>query len=202
MEVFGIGPMELLLVLIVALMVFGPDKLPEIGAKLGKGLRAVRTATHEFSKEIEATRQAVEAPLNEIKQPLAELTQPLKDIRQPIQDLKQPLEDLKHPFRELGQAVQQAPKQANNALAAAAESVSAAMVVRPEAGPAEPEPHEPVATAEDGQAGEVADFGAALAQPMPTRAKLAALATAVINPQEALREVIARQMRPGPGGQG
>ena len=36
MEILGIGPMELILILIVALMVFGPDKLPQIGAKLGR----------------------------------------------------------------------------------------------------------------------------------------------------------------------
>jgi sec-independent protein translocase protein TatA len=31
-DIFGIGPLELILVLILALVVFGPDKLPDIGA--------------------------------------------------------------------------------------------------------------------------------------------------------------------------
>jgi TatA/E family protein of Tat protein translocase len=72
MEIFGIGPLELILVLIIALMVFGPDKLPEIGAKLGKAMRSMREATHDFSKEIEETRQALEASVQDIKAPFQE----------------------------------------------------------------------------------------------------------------------------------
>ncbi len=49
MELFGIGPMELILVLFLAMLVFGPDRLPEMGARLGKGLRSMRRATREFS---------------------------------------------------------------------------------------------------------------------------------------------------------
>jgi len=35
----NIGPMEIILVLIVALIVFGPKKLPELGKSLGKGIQ-------------------------------------------------------------------------------------------------------------------------------------------------------------------
>lgn len=35
----NIGPMELIVVLIIALMVLGPKKLPEVGKSLGKGMR-------------------------------------------------------------------------------------------------------------------------------------------------------------------
>jgi TatA/E family protein of Tat protein translocase len=83
MEIFGIGPMELILILIIALMVFGPDKLPEIGAKLGKGLRSMREATREFSKEIEETRAALEAPIKEVTDPLREVTQAAHAISNP-----------------------------------------------------------------------------------------------------------------------
>ncbi len=36
---FGIGAPELIVILVIALIVFGPGKLPEIGSALGKGLR-------------------------------------------------------------------------------------------------------------------------------------------------------------------
>jgi len=36
---FNVGPMELMLVLVIALVVLGPKKLPEVGKSLGKGLR-------------------------------------------------------------------------------------------------------------------------------------------------------------------
>jgi sec-independent protein translocase protein TatA len=36
---FNIGPTELLVILIIALLVFGPKRLPEMGRQLGKGMR-------------------------------------------------------------------------------------------------------------------------------------------------------------------
>jgi TatA/E family protein of Tat protein translocase len=39
---FNIGPLELIVVLIVALIVFGPKRLPELGRSLGKGIREFR----------------------------------------------------------------------------------------------------------------------------------------------------------------
>lgn len=44
---FGLGMPELILILIIALVVFGPSKLPEMGASVGKALREFRNATKE-----------------------------------------------------------------------------------------------------------------------------------------------------------
>jgi sec-independent protein translocase protein TatA len=38
----NIGPLEVLVVLIIALVVFGPKRLPELGRSLGKGIREFR----------------------------------------------------------------------------------------------------------------------------------------------------------------
>jgi len=38
----NIGPMEILVVLIIALVVFGPKRLPELGKSLGKGINEFR----------------------------------------------------------------------------------------------------------------------------------------------------------------
>jgi sec-independent protein translocase protein TatA len=38
----NIGPMEVLVVLIIALVVFGPKRLPELGRSVGKGIREFR----------------------------------------------------------------------------------------------------------------------------------------------------------------
>ena len=40
----NIGPMELLVVLIIALVVLGPKKLPEVGRSVGKGMREFKGA--------------------------------------------------------------------------------------------------------------------------------------------------------------
>jgi sec-independent protein translocase protein TatA len=41
---FGIGVPELIVILVIALVVFGPGKLPEIGSALGKGIRDFKKA--------------------------------------------------------------------------------------------------------------------------------------------------------------
>jgi sec-independent protein translocase protein TatA len=53
-----IGTTELLVVLFVALIVFGPRKLPELGRSLGQALRQVRAASDDFKRtwEVEALR--------------------------------------------------------------------------------------------------------------------------------------------------
>jgi TatA/E family protein of Tat protein translocase len=52
MNIFGLGPGELILVLTLALIVFGPKKLPEIGAGLGKAVGQFRKATNDLTQEI------------------------------------------------------------------------------------------------------------------------------------------------------
>ncbi len=56
---FGLQPTHLILILVVALLVFGPSRLPEIGRSFGSMLREFQTATKEatqgFTQEIAAS---------------------------------------------------------------------------------------------------------------------------------------------------
>jgi sec-independent protein translocase protein TatA len=50
----NVGPMEIIVVLIIALIVFGPKKLPELGKSLGKGINEFKgsiTASHDAPAE-------------------------------------------------------------------------------------------------------------------------------------------------------
>src|SRR6266853_1362704 len=58
MNILGMGPMELLLIVVLALIVFGPAKLPEIMAQVGKAINDFRRATSELSDEFNRTIQA------------------------------------------------------------------------------------------------------------------------------------------------
>ena len=49
---FNVGPPELILILLIALMVFGPKKLPEIGRTVGKSLTEFRKASSDIRKEL------------------------------------------------------------------------------------------------------------------------------------------------------
>jgi sec-independent protein translocase protein TatB len=61
MDFFGIGPLNLILILGVLLIVFGPDRLPEMAARAGKLVRDLRSyasdVTGEFSGEIAEIQQ-------------------------------------------------------------------------------------------------------------------------------------------------
>jgi sec-independent protein translocase protein TatA len=50
---FDIGFQELLVIGVLALLVFGPSKLPELGRMLGRALRELRRASEEFRSTIE-----------------------------------------------------------------------------------------------------------------------------------------------------
>ncbi len=49
---FGLGTQELLIILVIALFVFGGKKLPEIGAGLGKGLRSFKEGLKDMNNEV------------------------------------------------------------------------------------------------------------------------------------------------------
>jgi sec-independent protein translocase protein TatB len=57
---FGIGPTELIVILVVALLVLGPKRLPEIARALGKGLAEFRRATADVTSELDEARIALE----------------------------------------------------------------------------------------------------------------------------------------------
>ncbi|MGE5371744.1 MAG: twin-arginine translocase TatA/TatE family subunit [Solirubrobacterales bacterium] len=48
----NVGPWELILILAIALIIFGPGKLPDVGKSLGKGINEFRRASNEVQREI------------------------------------------------------------------------------------------------------------------------------------------------------
>jgi len=58
---FGMGATELIVILVVALLIFGPGKLPEIGGALGRGIRDFRKALEHKGGE-EETDEAGKSP--------------------------------------------------------------------------------------------------------------------------------------------
>lgn len=76
---FGpLGVPEMLLIFVVALLLFGPRKMPEIGRSLGRAITEFRRASNEFKRTIEDEVAADE---------LREVERDLKDLRSVGQDL-------------------------------------------------------------------------------------------------------------------
>lgn len=60
MNVFGIGLPEMALIMVVALLIFGPKKLPEIGRSMGKAIRSFQDASKEFEDEFKREAEQIE----------------------------------------------------------------------------------------------------------------------------------------------
>jgi sec-independent protein translocase protein TatA len=73
---FGIQPLHIVIIVVVALLIFGPKRLPEIGRYIGKTITEFRNGTQEFSQGL---REEVNKPLSSTSAPLAAstATQPL-----------------------------------------------------------------------------------------------------------------------------
>jgi Tat protein translocase TatB subunit len=59
---FNIGPFELMVILLLALVVVGPSRLPEVGRSIGKGLRELRKVQDEVRDSINFDLDAEPAP--------------------------------------------------------------------------------------------------------------------------------------------
>jgi len=71
MNVFGIGLPEMAVIGAIALVVFGPKRLPEMGRTLGKTLKGFQSASKEFEREI---NKAMAEPESMVEpEPMAEL---------------------------------------------------------------------------------------------------------------------------------
>ena len=98
MDILGIGFAELVFILVIAMMVFGPRRLPEIASKAGKMVRDLRQMSqglmHEWRREIaltnldelEKTRQELKQIKNEFTQIGTSVTDETKNVIQTTAD--------------------------------------------------------------------------------------------------------------------
>jgi Tat protein translocase TatB subunit len=86
MDFLGVGPLELIVVLIIAFIVVGPERLPQLAQSIGKTLRDVRAMSQglatEWQREIDAVAKVDTGE---------GLQQTLRELRQTQSDLKQAL---------------------------------------------------------------------------------------------------------------
>ena len=150
----NIGPPELLLIIVIALVVVGPQRLPDLGRTIGRGLR-------EFRKVQDEVRDMVDTGMGEdFKQTTAELRKTAADLRGAT-DVKSAFRNTPHKARQrAAEAVQAATTPDGDEPAAA---VTASEPVKPAAGapePVKPPASEPEAPDPKANAPEASDLAA------------------------------------------
>lgn len=74
---FGLGMQELILILVVALVIIGPKKLPDIARALGRAMREFRRATDDLKQNFDMdTIELTQRPVKKAVQPTPAVTKP------------------------------------------------------------------------------------------------------------------------------
>ncbi|MCU0370478.1 MAG: twin-arginine translocase TatA/TatE family subunit [Bacteroidales bacterium] len=90
---FDISAGELMVILLVAFLVFGPSKIPEIARKIGRGMNEIRRASDEIKREITKETRKVEKEMNMEGSVY-------KDIKQTADEIKKDFDDVSKPFND------------------------------------------------------------------------------------------------------
>ncbi|MBN9113672.1 MAG: twin-arginine translocase TatA/TatE family subunit [Pseudonocardia sp.] len=75
---FDLGFEKIVVLLVAALFILGPERLPGAAASLGRAIRKVKEFTAEAGRQV---RDEVGPDLDELRAPLAELRAPLQELR-------------------------------------------------------------------------------------------------------------------------
>jgi TatA/E family protein of Tat protein translocase len=109
MSFFGMGSMEILVIMVIALIIFGPGKLPEIGAQVGRAVRDFRRATRDLTAEFQESIDDVQATMGEMRASVDEMkreTEALAStipttidagVKQPLAQTTQSVSSSQHP---------------------------------------------------------------------------------------------------------
>lgn len=86
MDFLGIGPLELLVILVVILIVVGPTRLPEMAAQLARTLRVLRRMTANLTREFNETLRELEQEYEGVKGEWKEIGQGLDEGARAVQE--------------------------------------------------------------------------------------------------------------------
>ena len=92
MNFFGVGPLELVLILVLALIFLGPEELPTIARRLGKLVRDLQALSTELTEQVREELGPELEELNRTARELQEVGHKAQEIRTAVQNPTRALE--------------------------------------------------------------------------------------------------------------
>ena len=89
---FGLGVTEILVILVVAFLLFGPQQLPEVGRQVGKAVKGLKEATEDVRKSVEPELNLMQAEMKAVEQ---DLESSMKEAEESIKNQAEPDEEVK-----------------------------------------------------------------------------------------------------------
>jgi sec-independent protein translocase protein TatA len=68
---FDISAIQILIVLVIALIVFGPKRLPELGRQIGRGIREIKSQISAVTDDVTETKEAARIPDIDVRSAMA-----------------------------------------------------------------------------------------------------------------------------------
>lgn len=102
---------EVVIIMVVAVVIFGPDKIPEIARGLGTAVRKLKEASEDIKQEIMNPVQEVD-PTKDIQNTIKELN-PMNEIKDsfqkinPMEDFQKSFDEVRNPVDEIHNAIHQ-----------------------------------------------------------------------------------------------
>ncbi len=103
MTVFGIGTLELVVILLFMIIIFGPDRIYEMGKWLGQAYRKLTGLSSEVNQQMMDVRKAMNSSLD-----LPDVSNPIADLKKDITDMRR---ELTQPFSQVANQVKEAQKE-------------------------------------------------------------------------------------------
>jgi sec-independent protein translocase protein TatB len=134
MNIFSnLGITELVLILLLALLVVGPERLPELGRKLGATLRDLRTAYDNLTKDLGPELASFQETAQELRDSVDSVRSIPQDMVQQVvksaelDDTLNELKDVRDTVGQMGQTLSDAQKVISNPINAAVDSARGAL---------------------------------------------------------------------------
>jgi len=87
---------EIFVILLIVVMVFGADKLPEIARGLGKGMRQIKDATNDIKREIKNSAEKHDIDIDvasKVRDEISKVTDNIEDYTNPVKKIKNDVVD-------------------------------------------------------------------------------------------------------------